>query len=183
LNYASTISHGGGTVLASSSYFSYLDLNLNGIHEINEPTGKMDVAVVYNVGRGRVVIISDSDILINSMINQGGNLILIKSLIPSDRRAYVLRDFISIGVYTILRATISSIYSLIFYSSIKYPFIALILIASYHIGKATHRWVNSMLMVKHKYRDIDNVVKKHPGWSIEILKKIAEEVDKSGFNE
>ncbi|MGB9896042.1 MAG: DUF4350 domain-containing protein, partial [Thermoproteota archaeon] len=150
LNYASTINHSGGITLASSSYFSYLDLNNSGTHESNEPSGKMDVVVLYNnVGRGKVLIFSDSDVLINSMINQGDNLFLVKRLIPNNCRAYVLRDLISTGTYTIFKTSFSLFFAFLFNSSVRYPFIALLLIASYFFGKATYKELTSLLKVKH----------------------------------
>ncbi|MEM4483980.1 MAG: DUF4350 domain-containing protein [Candidatus Methanomethylicia archaeon] len=184
LNYASTINHIGGKTIASSSYFSYLDLNNNGIHEDNEPTGKMDVAVLYNVGGGRILIISDSDILINSMINQGDNLNFVKSFIPSQYRVYLLEDFIAIGPYTTMRRNLLSIYTLLFHSSIKYPFTIFLILSSYFIGRNTYLKLNSTFKPKRKYVDVGNVVKKHPGWNINVLKKIAEEMEKiEGFDE
>jgi hypothetical protein len=185
LNYASTISHSGGITLASSSYFSYLDLNNSGTHESNEPSGKMDVVVLYNnVGRGKVLIFSDSDVLINSMINQGDNLFLVKRLIPNNCRAYVLRDLISTGTYTIFKTSFSLFFAFLFNSSVRYPFIALLLIASYFFGKATYKELTSLLKVKHKYENVDNIVKRHPGWDKSILRKIADEVETNGeFNE
>ncbi len=185
LNYASTISHSGGITLASSSYFSYLDLNNSGTHESNEPSGKMDVVVLYNnVGRGKVLIFSDSDVLINSMINQGDNLFLVKRLIPNNCRAYVLRDLISTGTYTIFKTSFSSFFALLFNSSVRYPFVALLLVASYFFGKATYKELTSLFKVKHKYENVDNIVKRHPGWDKSILRKIADEVETNGeFNE
>jgi hypothetical protein len=181
LNYASTINHTGGITLASSSYFSYLDLNNSGIHEPNEPSGKMDVVVLYNnVGRGKVLIFSDSDVLINSMINQGDNLIFVKSLIPNGCRAYVLRDLISTGTYTIFKTSFLLFYAFLFNSSVKYPFVALLLVTSYFLGKATYKELASMFEVKHKYENVDKIVKRHPGWDKNTLKKIADEVETNG---
>lgn len=184
LNYASTINCIGGKIIASSSYFSYLDINNNGICDGNEPSGRMNIAVLYNIGRGRILIISDSDILINSMINQGDNLKFIKSFIPNQCVVYVLRDFLTLGLYTIMRNNLISTYTLLFYSSIKYPFAILLILSSYFIGRNTHLKLNSILKSKRRYIDVSNVIKKHPGWSISVLKKIAEEVDKlEGINE
>lgn len=178
LNYASTINCIGGKIVASSSYFSYLDINNNGICDGNEPSGRMNIAVLYNIGGGKLLIISDSDILINSMINQGDNLNFIKSFIPNRYMVYLLRDFLTIGPYTIMRNNLISIYILLFHSSIKYTFTILIILSSYLIGRNMYLKLNSKFKAKRRYIDVSNVVKKHPGWSISVLKKIAEEVDK-----
>jgi hypothetical protein len=54
-------------VIAQSSFFSYLDINQNGKHDENEPTGPFPVAVLVPYGPGELLVISDSSILINSM--------------------------------------------------------------------------------------------------------------------
>ncbi|MBT9131024.1 MAG: hypothetical protein DDT41_01324 [candidate division WS2 bacterium] len=67
--------------LASSSLFSYLDLNDNELPNENEPLGPFPVMALYPLHRGKVIIISDPSIFINTMINREDNNILIKNLL------------------------------------------------------------------------------------------------------
>jgi len=77
LNYATAINAtacGACRVLAESSAFSYLDLNSNGRHELGEPEGPFPVAVELRLGAGRLVVISDSSLFINTMLRREANL-------------------------------------------------------------------------------------------------------------
>jgi hypothetical protein len=56
-----------GEVLAMSSSFSFLDLNDSGQWDEGEPAGAMPVISGHSLGRGRVILVSDPSIFINSM--------------------------------------------------------------------------------------------------------------------
>jgi hypothetical protein len=73
LNYATTLNSSKFRVIAQSSFFSYLDINQNGKHDENEPTGPFPVAVLVPYGPGELLVISDSSILINSMESRESN--------------------------------------------------------------------------------------------------------------
>lgn len=76
LNYATTINittHRNVRILAASSPFSYLDLNLNNHYDKDEPAGPFPIAVELNIGPGRLVLVSDPSILINTMVNREQN--------------------------------------------------------------------------------------------------------------
>jgi len=77
LDYATTLNltdQQGARVIATSSPFSYLDLNLNNHYDKGEPTGPFPVAVELNYGSGRLILVSDSSLPINSMLNREQNL-------------------------------------------------------------------------------------------------------------
>lgn len=59
-----------GYVLASSSRFSFLDLNDNRIWDEGEPTGPLAVAAQVPLGEGTVVLVADPSVLINSMLER-----------------------------------------------------------------------------------------------------------------
>jgi hypothetical protein len=68
LNHATCLTDvGSGDVLAMSSSFSYLDLNDNQEWDDGEPAGSMPVISSHVLANGRVILISDPSILINSM--------------------------------------------------------------------------------------------------------------------
>ncbi|MBC7121082.1 MAG: DUF4350 domain-containing protein [Candidatus Methanosuratus sp.] len=74
LDYASVVEveeWAGAKVLLESSAFSYLDLDSDGIHGASEPVGPFPVAAEISYGRGRLVIVSDSSLLINSVYSLG----------------------------------------------------------------------------------------------------------------
>ena len=68
LNHATSLTDvEAGDVLALSSSFSYLDLNDNQKWDEEEPTGAMPVISDHDLSSGRVILISDPSIFINSM--------------------------------------------------------------------------------------------------------------------
>ena len=62
------------SVIASSSSFSFLDVNNNGEWDSGEPTGPLPVAAYVKVDQGYVVTVADPSLLINGMINMDDNL-------------------------------------------------------------------------------------------------------------
>jgi len=81
LNHASSLTNvSDDAVLASSSQFSFLDLNDNSTWETGEPLGPLPVAAYVKVGEGYLVVVSDPSFLINSMIHMDDNLNFIKNL-------------------------------------------------------------------------------------------------------
>jgi len=68
LNHATClIDIGAGDVLAMSSSFSFLDLNNDRKWDEDEPTGAMPVISSHILASGRVILVSDPSIFINSM--------------------------------------------------------------------------------------------------------------------
>jgi len=60
-------------VLASSSSFSFLDLNGNQIREESEPVGPLPIIAQHNLGSGQVILIADPSLFINGMETLGDN--------------------------------------------------------------------------------------------------------------
>jgi len=59
--------------LAWSSSTSFLDLNGNERWDNGEPTGPLPVISQHNLGSGKIILVADPSILINSMENKGKN--------------------------------------------------------------------------------------------------------------
>jgi len=81
LNYATFIEIGNSSsarVLAWSSCYSFVDLNENRDYDEGEPKGRFPVIVEVDFGKGKIVLIADSSVFINSMILMEDNLKLIK---------------------------------------------------------------------------------------------------------
>jgi hypothetical protein len=92
LNYATTVNAsvcGACGILAESSAFSYLDLNLNGKRDPGEPVGSFPVAVELRYGAGKLVVISDSSLFINSMLGREANRELLRQLLASRKPVLV----------------------------------------------------------------------------------------------
>jgi len=70
----------GGDILASSSSFSFLDLNSDQVRDEDEPTGPLPVISHHSLGSGRLILISDPSIFINSMGSVGSNQVLVQNI-------------------------------------------------------------------------------------------------------
>ncbi len=66
--------------LALSSSLSFLDLNDNGRGDTGEPVGPIPVIAQQDLGRGKLVLITDPSIFINSMDRREGNATLIRNI-------------------------------------------------------------------------------------------------------
>ena len=179
LNYASTIQLGGFRALGFSSYFSFLDEDLDGIHDASEPSGRMCIAASKTFGRGVIIVFSDSSIFLNSMLSIADNRALLEELCRS-RKPYVLKDLLHFGIYTMLRESFISalytLYSLMFNSSISYPIIFLTVLAVFSAsGRLYSRFGRRLKPMDLRVR-LYSTVRLHPGWSREVLEEILPEV-------
>jgi len=69
-----------GNALALSSVFSFLDLNGNQSWDEGEPTGPLPVISHHNLGSGKMILIADPSIFINSMETIESNYNFIQNL-------------------------------------------------------------------------------------------------------
>lgn len=82
LNHASSLSGvSEAEVIASSSQFSFLDLNGNAAADEKEPTGPLPIAANIGVGEGCLILVADPSILINSMEDIDDNHCFLKKII------------------------------------------------------------------------------------------------------
>ena len=75
LNRATWLEVGSGVdVWALSSYFSYGDVDSDGSRGGGDPDGPLPVGATATRGSGRVVVVSDASLLLNSMVVLGDNV-------------------------------------------------------------------------------------------------------------
>ena len=77
------------STLASSSSFSFLDHNGNGIREDNEPTGPLPVITHHRLGSGQVILIADPSLFINSMESLEDNSHFIMNIADTTTILYI----------------------------------------------------------------------------------------------
>ncbi len=74
LNHATSLANVAATnILALSSSFSFIDQNGSGTWEDGEATGPLPVISLHNLGNGRVILVADPSLFINSMEKMEGN--------------------------------------------------------------------------------------------------------------
>jgi len=76
----------GEQVWAWSSYFSYGDTNGDGGRDSGEPVGPLPVAATAPHGRGRVVVVADSSMLLNGVVGLGDNVRALEPLLQGEVR-------------------------------------------------------------------------------------------------
>jgi hypothetical protein len=76
-------------VLALSSSFSFLDDNGSGARDDGEPAGPLPVVARTRLGQGRVVIVADPSIFINSITPLGDNARFIQNLADASPALYI----------------------------------------------------------------------------------------------
>ena len=81
LNHASSLDNvESSEVLASSSVFSFLDLDGDELRDEGEPTGPLPVISQHSLGSGKVILIADPSLFINSMDKLGSNHTLVQNI-------------------------------------------------------------------------------------------------------
>ncbi len=76
----------GGDVVAATSYLSWIDTNANNIPDSNETLKVYSLIASENIGNGRVIIIADPSVFINSMLIRTNteNMQVINALLGQD---------------------------------------------------------------------------------------------------
>ncbi|WP_435156593.1 DUF4350 domain-containing protein [Haladaptatus sp. DFWS20] len=90
-NHGTAVTPGNATVLVATSEYAYLDTNRNQRLDENESIGSSAVATVERVGNGRVVVVGDSSIVINTMLERPGNRAFVRGIFDGKRT--VLLDY------------------------------------------------------------------------------------------
>jgi hypothetical protein len=90
LNVGTRVRPNGATVLARSSEFAYLDANGNGELDPSERVREVPVAVVASKEAGEVVVVGDSSVFINAMLDRSDNRRFAENLLAD--RSVVLLD-------------------------------------------------------------------------------------------
>jgi len=84
LNHATTIDNlETGAAIALSSSFSFLDRNGNSIRDDDEPNGPLPVISRHHLGSGRVFLVTDPSIFINSMETVADNNAFLQTIASS----------------------------------------------------------------------------------------------------
>ena len=84
LNHGSWLEVGDGVATwARTSYFSYGDVNNNRQRDEKEPQGPLPVGASWTLGRGKVVVLADASLLINSMLQRSDNLEVVSTFVQA----------------------------------------------------------------------------------------------------
>ena len=170
LNYATIITGSGFRTLAASTSFSFLDLNGNSEWDAGEPQGPLPVAAEAAYGGGRVIVISDPSIMINSMIGMGGNGRFIAHLIGG--RSPLLDT--SHWVPSPLSRAKGVVGAALGAASIPEARYTLTALAATLIFKLEYK------RVRVRMSRLEEVLRRHPDWDRDVLSRLEEEIALEG---
>jgi len=178
LNYATTLNITSSEIkiLANSSEYSYLDINMNNQWDPEEPKGRQPILAQANIGEGTLLLLSDPSIFINSMINKSDNAQLLKNIIEGKTTYLDLSHYIT-TLHTQLKTIINITLNYIYTPEIKYTLIATTTIITLYTTRKTKEKEEP-----EKIEEIEEVLKKHPNWDRRILEKLREWREKFGAN-
>ena len=151
-------------VLARSSPFSYLDENGNGLPDEGEPKGPFPVIAKIEYGEGALILISDSSLFINCMIDEGDNYALLRNL-TAYKRVFIDTSHWKPSRLTLFKAKLMKSYDLIKAGEVKYTLLALLAVLTFKL-----KWRKE----KEK-SELKKVLKIHPDWDEGLLRKLEEE--------
>ena len=169
LDYATAILGKGFKVLASTSDFSFLDLNSDFEFERGEPKGPFPVAVEANYGEGEVVVISDPSLFINSAIGLGSNRAFVSSII-SGRKVLLDVSHWHVSKLALFKAFVNSLPRYLGVPEVRYSVLASALALIYYL--------KVRLTKPRAPREVEEVLKRHPGWDRKALEEVWRDVRK-----
>jgi hypothetical protein len=173
LNYGSIVEGVGFQILARSSEFSFLDLNLNMITDEDEPQESFPVAARIQLERGIVIVVSDSSLLINSMTDFSDNIFFFKS-IAGDRELVLDTSHWTLSTVSKAKDVLKFALQFLNLLEVKYMMITALILMMINIRKAESIENRS---------SIQDILEKHPEWDESILMKLKSDMkreDKDG---
>ncbi len=176
----------GVRVLLESSAFSYLDADGDGEHDAGEPQGPLPVAAEVPYGKGRLVVVSDSSILINSVCGiSGGNAEFVRAIAGAGKRA-ILIDYGNneASPYGSLRSGLISVVGAVGeYPELRYLLAVLgawAIFAADPLRLLSRRAAGGSRAFAGEGDELMRVAEAHPGWDLSLLRRTWEERARCG---
>ena len=195
LDYATVLNvtgQGKASVLASSSPFSFLDVNRDGIKGPDEPSGPFPVLAELSIGKGSVILFTSPASLANGLIHEGDNSALMKNIIQlasqPTRAATLLLDETHLAPSPF---TPAKVFARGFVTSITNGDTGLmgklglatlaigIMAVRFAVRKPTPETKTSKPYRTVQSFDTDSVIKLHPTWNRRQLEYVARELEAS----
>lgn len=175
LNYATWVSYEaklGYYCVGYTSAFSYVDFDGNGIRSDNEPYGPFCAVVVKEYDRGILVVISDSSLFINSMIDIADNIRFLRHILGG-RRPYMVVGLWKTSTYTEARRWLVWAVSMLLDTNARYPLAVVIGFATYYL---VHRFPVRDVKEKNVERLVKAFLRKCPTCKENVVRTIVGEM-------
>ena len=174
-DYGTALARADGACIGYSSAFSYVDLDLDNEPDNNEPRGPLCIAIEKNIGKGRIIFVTDADPAINALI--WTNMDFLRKLFENRSIALVV-DHWHHTLYTTARNALLKVAQLIFGTSLRYPFAVsmsvLLIVATSRFSIL--REGRSTYSDREVDRLIRRILARHPDWKREDVEKVVREV-------
>jgi hypothetical protein len=177
------------TVLMNSSEMSWLDENLNGREDLKEPKGPFPVLAIEPYGNGKIVLLSDPSLFINSMKQPLNNSVFRDNLMQ-----YLLSGRTTVIIDESHHDSSAPFYIAYLFPSqigldLKAAIVLLVLVAFLIAFTNVPRVIiKKMMRLIHRSREppkeaslsdmIDGIMEKHPSWSRRKLEQIVQKLEK-----
>ncbi len=166
LNYPTTLENTTNTsVVAYSSSFSYT-ADTPGTPTEDSPVGPFPLVAEVSLGDGSLVLISDSSLFINSMLERAGNQGFLKGILEGQ---IVIDETHSMpSRLTLVKIFFMQVYNLLKKPEIKYGLTIACVFAIYNVN-----WNDGKSVEAED--EVERVLRQHPEWDRELLEQLHEE--------
>jgi len=174
LNYATVLTDVGDgvRVIARSTAFSYLSEDLSAAPEEAEVVGPLPVMAEVGYGGGSLVLISDSSLFINSMLDRDDNGALLRNLVDG-RVVYVDVSHWTPSLLTQFKGVLARVYDVAGATEIKYGLVVVLAVIVSSV-----KWRGKE--VKEDKDEVEDALKEHPEWDRALLERLRRLRDEYG---
>jgi hypothetical protein len=166
LNYPTVLNNTDGvSVLAWSTSFSYLAAAPSPPTN-DSATGPFPVVAEVKMGEGSLILISDSSLFINSMLDRGDNMALLEGL--AGDTVYLDEVHSMPSRLARVRMFLAEVYSLLSMTEVRYALTGLLVLAVVKV-----EWTGER--EQKDERQVEAVLRRHPEWDRELLEQLEEE--------
>jgi len=158
---------GEGKIIATSTSFSFFDDNLNGEKDKDENEGPFPMIAEIKYGAGKIYLISDSSLFINSMLGEEENQKLLQTIIK-DKKIFIDISHHPKGLLPKLKDAEIMIYQIASRFEVRYS-IFLVLVISVV-------WLKFKQEKVRFEEDIQSILQRHPSWDENTLVKLKKEL-------
>lgn len=152
-----------GRVLAYSTLFSYVSEDPNAAPE-DVPVGSFPVMAEVKYSDGALVLISDSSVFINCMIDRDDNGVLLKNLV-SGRGVYVDVSHWRPALLTQFKGVLAWVYGVAGVTEVKYVLMGVVAVVIFRF-----RWRGRE--VKAERGEVEEALKGHSEWDRTLLERL-----------
>jgi hypothetical protein len=189
MNYATALNitnDNSVRILATSTPFSFLDTNQNGVRDPGEPSGPFPVLAEQGVGKGSVIVFASPASFTNGMLNMADNSILLQNIVKTAAEGSLFLDqtHLTPSPFTpaneVAQQVVQTALNGGMPGSMELTLTALamcIVAVRYAYRRPQEGEVTVTEVTQPAEKDIDSILQLHPTWSRKGLEYVKRELD------